>query len=66
MNPMHPYWSRAGVMTGTNVVTVECAVSAGVAGLNTVQVVANGIASAGVAMNFPASYAVTNAADNSK
>jgi len=56
-------WSRAGVMTGTNVVTVECAVPAWVAGLNTIQVVANGIDSAGVAMNFPAAYAVTSAAD---
>ena len=57
-------WSRSSVMTGTNLLTTECAVPVGVSGLNTVQVVANGIASAGVAWNFPATYAVTNSADS--
>ena len=57
-------WSHAGVMTGTNLVSTECAVPGGVSLLNTVQVVANGIASAGVVINFPVSYAVTNTADS--
>jgi len=37
---------------------------AGVSLTNTVQVVANGIASAGVAFNFPVTYAVINTADS--
>ncbi len=57
-------WSRSSVMTGTNIVSMECAVPAGVSGLNTVQVVANGIASAGVAITFPSSYEVTMATDS--
>jgi hypothetical protein len=57
-------WTRTGVMTGTNVETTECTVPAGVSRTNTVQVVANGIASAGVPFNFPATYTVIKAADS--
>lgn len=57
-------WSRSSVMSGTNFVTTECAVPVGVSLQNTVQVVANGIASAGLVLNFPATYAVTNFADS--
>jgi len=58
-------WSRSSVMTGTNLVSTECSVPAGVSGLNTVQVVVNGIASAGVAVTFPSTYDVTTTADSS-
>jgi hypothetical protein len=57
-------WSCAGVFKTNLIVTSECTVPAGVSLLNTVQVVANGIASAGMPFNFPASYAVTNTADS--
>jgi len=57
-------WSRSSVQTGSAVVTTRCTVPAGVSLTNTVQVVANGIASAGVPFNFPATYAVTNTADS--
>ena len=45
-------WSRTSVMTGTNVVTTECAVPAGASLHDTIQVVANGIASDGT-IYFP-------------
>ena len=38
-------WSSTGVQTGTNVVTTECTIPAGASLLDTIQVVANGIAS---------------------
>jgi hypothetical protein len=57
-------WSRSSVMTGTNIVSTECAVPARVSGLNTVQVVANGIVSAGASITFPANYDVTITADS--
>ncbi len=56
-------WSNGGVFKTNLVVTTECTVPAGVSLTNTVQVVANGIASAGVAFTFPATYAVINTAD---
>jgi hypothetical protein len=57
-------WSSTGVATGNAVVTTKCTVPTGVSHLNTVQVVANGIASAGLAFNFPATYTVTNITDS--
>jgi len=58
-------WSRSSVQTGSAVVTTRCTVPAGVSLTNTVQVVVNGIASAGVPFILPAAgYWVTNTADS--
>jgi hypothetical protein len=56
-------WTSTGVLKTNLVVSTECTVPLGVSQTNTVQVVVNGVASAGVVMNFPAFYAVTNDAD---
>ena len=58
-------WSSAGVLKTNLIVSTDCTVPGGVSLSNVVQVVVNGIASAGMALNFPASYAVTSTADSS-
>jgi len=57
-------WSSTSVMSGSRVVTTECMVPSGVSLTNVVQVVVNGIASAGMTLILPVSYAVTNTADS--
>jgi hypothetical protein len=44
-------WSSTGVMTGSGTTTTECWAPAGSSAQDTIQVVANGIASAGVSLN---------------
>ena len=44
-------WSSTGVMTGSATTTTECWAPAGSSAQDTIQVVANGIASAGVSLN---------------